>query len=160
MARLPRSIRVIAVGKLKIKWWRQAQEEYAARLKRYVKFEVVEVRDYVGKGMPDDDAMRKEGERLLAAVREGEYIILMTERGKGMTSTGFAGLLDVWLRRDNRDVVFLIGGPAGFSQAVIDAAREQIALSRMTFPHEMARVILTEQLYRAMTIMFGESYHK
>lgn len=160
MPTLPRTIRLIAVGKIRAKHWLAAGVEYERRLMHYVRLDIVEVKDWVGKGLPDSEAMIREGERLLAALKPDDCPILLAETGREPTSPELAAYLDRLLRQDSRDVAFLIGGPLGVSQAVRDAARDQIALSRLTFTHEMARVILLEQLYRAFTLLSGEGYHK
>ena len=153
------TIDLIAVGKMKTKHWLQAQQDYEKRLRHYTTFQLKEVKDAVGRGSPDAVAMQKEGELLLKGAEQANRIILLSPEGQQMTSPGLAK----WLRRgveDNGRLAFLIGGPLGFSDEVITASHEQIALSPLTFTHEMARIIFMEQLYRAFTIMNGEKYHK
>jgi 23S rRNA (pseudouridine1915-N3)-methyltransferase len=153
------TIDLITVGKMRTKHWLQAQQDYAKRLGFYTTFQLTEVKDAVGRGSPDMVARQKEGELLLKGAAEANHIILLSPEGKQMTSPGLAR----WLRRrieNNGRLAFLIGGPLGFSDEVFAASHEQIALSPLTFTHEMARVIFMEQLYRAFTIMNGEQYHK
>lgn len=153
------NITLIAVGKMKTKHWLQAQQDYQKRLRRYTTFELKEVKDSVGRGSPDGVAMQKEGELLLKGAAQANRIILLSPEGKMRTSPGLAK----WLRRTverNGRLAFLIGGPLGFSDEVIAASHEQIALSPLTFTHEMARIIFMEQLYRAFTILNNENYHK
>jgi 23S rRNA (pseudouridine1915-N3)-methyltransferase len=153
------TIHLIAVGKIKTKHWRSAQQEYEKRLRRYTTFDLKEVKDFVGRGSPDAVAMQKEGELLLKGAAQANRLILLSPDGQQMTSPGLAK----WLRQgivNNGRLAFLIGGPLGFSDEVVAAGHEQLALSPLTFTHELARVIFMEQLYRAFTILNGEKYHK
>ncbi len=159
---MPRSIghiTVAAVGRLRERHWQTAQEEYTRRLRNYTDFNLVEVKDAVGKSLPDGVAVAREGEQLLAAAPRGSRLILMSAEGRVMSSPELADYLQSQLEIHGH-LTFLIGGPIGFDEAVTAAAHEQLALSRMTFPHELARVVLLEQLYRAFTILHGEPYHK
>jgi 23S rRNA (pseudouridine1915-N3)-methyltransferase len=150
---------LIAVGKVKNVALRQACEDYENRARRYVKIEVREVRDG---GRTDRDAgvaRRKEGEALLRVIPEGARIVALTRTGSSISSAGLADGLDQW-KRDDLDVAFIVGGAHGLDAAVLDAAHSRISLSAMTLPHELARLLLLEQLYRACTILRGEPYHK
>lgn len=158
MPRATGHITVTAVGKLRERHWQDAQDEYARRLGRYTDFNLLEVKDAVGK-LPDAVAMAREGEGLLAAVPRGARMVLMDPGGRQMTSPELADYLQTQLETHG-GLAFLIGGPLGFDPAVTAAAHDRLALSRLTFTHEMARVILLEQLYRAFTILHGEPYHK
>lgn len=159
---MPRAIgriAVIAVGKLRERHWLSAQDEYARRLGHYTDFNLIEVKDAVGKSLPDAVAMVREGEQLLAAVPRGARLVVLDPGGKSMSSPDLA----VWLQAQleaHGSLTFLIGGPLGFDPAVTAATHERLALSPLTFTHEMARVILMEQIYRAFTILHGEPYHK
>ena len=159
MFRLPGELAVVAVGKLRTKHWLAAQHEYLKRLRRYGQVNLIEVKDAVGRGMPDAVAMQREGEQLLRASNSGHRRILLTPTGKMMTSPGLATFLHRQAAEYGR-FAFLIGGPIGFSPDVIAAADAEISLSPLTFTHEMARIMLLEQLYRACTILNGEKYHK
>ena len=159
---MPRSIghiTILAVGKLRERHWQAAADEYARRLGRYTDFKLIEARDAVGKTLPDAVAMMREGEQLLAAAPRGARIVLMTPDGREMSSPELADYLQSQLEAHG-ELAFLIGGPSGFDPAVAAAAHDRLALSRLTFTHEVARVILLEQLYRAFTIIHGEPYHK
>lgn len=158
MFRLPNQLLVIAVGKMKTRPWKLAQDDYLKRLKRYGKVALVEVKDSVGRGFPDDVAMQREGDLLLKA-GEGSRLILLTPIGQPLTSEQLAEFLAQQSMHYGR-LSFLIGGPLGFAPEVTAAAHEQLALSPMTFTHELARVLLLEQLYRACTILNNEPYHK
>lgn len=152
-------ITVAAVGRLRERHWQAAQDEYAQRLGRYTDFRVVEVKDAAGKSLPDAVALAREGEQLLAAVPRGARAILMAADGREISSPELAAYLQTQLETHG-ELAFLIGGPIGFDPAVASAAHDRVALSRMTLPHELARVVLLEQLYRAFTILHGEPYHK
>lgn len=152
-------INLIAVGKIRSKPWQLAQADYEKRLGYYTRFNLVEVKDFVGRGQPDAVAMQKEGELLLKAANGAGRIILLTPEGDSPTSPKLARYLQKQIERYGR-LAFLIGGPLGFADEVLAAAHDQLSLSPLTFTHELARVILLEQLYRAFTILNGESYHK
>lgn len=159
---MPRSygrISVVAVGKVRARHWLAAQDEYLKRLKHYTTFELVEVKDAVGRGLPDEQAMEREGQHLLQAASSMERVVLLDRTGRSLTSPQLAHEVQEWLETSG-SLAFLIGGPLGFSPAVVDAAHDSLSLSRMTFTHEMARVVWLEQLYRAFTILNGEPYHK
>jgi 23S rRNA (pseudouridine1915-N3)-methyltransferase len=159
MPRLAGHVIVIAVGKIRKSHWETAQDDYIKRIKRYTDFKLVEIKDVVGRGRPDVVAMQKEGQRLLKAAQSASRKIALTERGRQMSSTRLAKYLQRQMQLYGR-IAFLIGGPLGFSDDVLVECDEQLSLSPLTFPHEMARVILLEQLYRACTIINNEQYHK
>lgn len=149
-------VRIVCVGKLKEPWQREACAEYHKRIGRYAALEILEVKD-----QSDDDprAVDLEGERILAAIRPKELVIATAIRGKRMNSEGFSALLSRgW--EDGRDMALLIGGSRGLSPAVYQRADAQVSFSDMTFPHGLMRVMLLEQLYRALTIRAGHPYHK
>ena len=151
-------VQVVAVGRIRDQHWRAFQDEYIKRIGRYVDFKLAETKDS-GHGLPDTVAKKREGEGLLAATDDKLRRYVMSEHGKPISSPNFARFLSQELEMYS-GVAFLIGGPMGFSDEVITASDGQIALSAMTFPHEMARVILLEQIYRGFTIIKGEKYHK
>jgi 23S rRNA (pseudouridine1915-N3)-methyltransferase len=151
-------IRVVAIGKDRSGLFAPAVDEYAGRLARYLKFELVEVpeaRKHAGTPRAKDE----EGEALLARLGERERVVLLDERGAEETSAVFARRVGRWLERA-QDVALVIGGSDGLADVIRARGQETIALSRMTLPHRLARVVLLEQLYRAMTILRGEPYHK
>ena len=159
MARTYGRITVAAVGKVRARHWLAAQEEYLKRLNHYTTFELVEVKDAVGRGLADEQAMEREGQLLQQVASGAARTILLDPTGRELTSPQLAKELQGILETSG-SVAFLIGGPLGFSPAVTDAAQDSLSLSRLTFTHEMARVICLEQLYRAFTILHGEPYHK
>jgi len=151
-------IRLLAVGKDRSGLYAPAVEEYAGRLVRYVKFELVELpeaRKHAGTAL----AREEEGEVILAKLKAGERLVILDERGDEPTSVELARRVGKWLTQA-QDVALVIGGSDGLSAAVRARAQETLALSRMTLAHRLARVVLLEQLYRAMTILRGEPYHK
>jgi 23S rRNA (pseudouridine1915-N3)-methyltransferase len=159
MARLSGKITIVAVGKLQSTHWRTAQQDYLKRLRRYTDVDVIEVKDVVGRSVPDVVAMQREGETLLAAAKDAHRTIALNATGKQLDSPQLADFLRKQIEVYG-SVAFLIGGPVGLSPEVLAACDDALSLSSLTFPHELARVILLEQLYRAATILSGEKYHK
>lgn len=150
-------IRVLWVGKTQEEWIRRGIDEYAGRLKRYASLELSEVREEKGAAA---EAMReREGERLTRLVAKNARLILLDERGEEMTSPALAAFLGRYRDGGAAELAFAIGGAYGFSENVRARAERQIALSRMTFTHQMVRVFLLEQIYRGFTILNGEPYH-
>jgi 23S rRNA (pseudouridine1915-N3)-methyltransferase len=150
---------VAAVGKPRDRHLAAAIEEYEARAARYWPLSVAEVREASGRGVSPADTRRREGERLLERVPAGALLFACDERGERLTSAEFAALL-VQARDAARDVAFLIGGAFGLDDAVRKASGRALQLAPWTLPHELARLVLAEQLYRAGTIVRGEPYHK
>jgi 23S rRNA (pseudouridine1915-N3)-methyltransferase len=152
-------ITVIAVGKLRRPYWKAAQKTYQERLRHYTDLSLVEVKDFVGRGLPDEVAIEREGERLLKAAQAAHRRVALTPIGVQMSSPQLATYVQRQIQLYGR-IAFLIGGPLGLSDDVLAACHDQLSLSTLTFPHELARVTLLEQLYRAATIIAGEQYHK
>jgi 23S rRNA (pseudouridine1915-N3)-methyltransferase len=158
------NIRIIAVGKLKEKYWVQAVQEYTKRLSAYAKVQIVEVPDEKAPESmsPAEELQVKqaEGERLLAQVKSDEYVVALAIDGKPWTSEQLAEQLDGLATYGRSKVAFVIGGSLGLSDEVMGRADVKLSFSRMTFPHQLVRVLLLEQVYRAFKIMRGEPYHK
>lgn len=158
------SFTLITVGKMKEKPYRQMADEYLKRLSRYAKAEEVELPDLPepANSSPAIEAQIKnrEGESILARIKPCDYVIAMTIPGKQWDSPGLSRHLEDILNRGSSSIVFVIGGSLGLSEQVLARADEEISMSKMTFPHQLARVMLLEQLYRAMKIRAGERYHK
>ncbi|MEO5814481.1 MAG: 23S rRNA (pseudouridine(1915)-N(3))-methyltransferase RlmH [Gemmatimonadaceae bacterium] len=150
---------IVAVGKPRDRHLAAAIDEYETRAARYWPLDVVEVREASGRGVSAEQAKDREGERLLARVPEGATIVACDELGDRLTSVEFSTMI-VSLRDRARDVALVIGGAFGLSAAVRAKAARTIQLAPWTLPHEMARLVLAEQLYRAGTIVRGEPYHK
>lgn len=149
--------RLLWVGKTREEWVKSGVDEYTGRIRRYLPLEVTEVREEKG---TEPDLMRaKEGERILKALPKGARVVLLDERGEEMTSPQFATFIEKTRDQGVPEISFLIGGAYGFSDDVRKAAYRTVSLSRMTFPHQVVRIFLAEQLYRALTIMNREGYH-
>lgn len=134
-------------------------ETYIARLKHYIPFEMQVIPELKNaKNLSEAQQKHLEGEAILRCV-EGSYVVLLDEHGREYRSIEFADQLQAWMNSSPRGVTFVIGGPYGFSPEVYARANAQISLSRMTFSHQMIRLLFVEQLYRAMTILRGEPYH-
>ena len=154
-------ITTLTVGKLKETFYRDAAQNYIKRLRHYATFDEIEVREERGsKNTLVINIVEKEGQRLLQALPPNALIIALDPTGKLCTSEALANqLTDLGIQRQSR-LAFLIGGPFGLAPQILSRADWCLSLSPMTFPHELARVILLEQLYRAFTINRGENYHK
>lgn len=157
-------ITIACVGKVKEKYFADAIAEYAKRLSRYCKLEIQEVADEKtpdGAGAAlEEQIKRKEAERLLKCIREDAYVIVLAIEGGQMSSTELAQKLDALAVRGVSHIVFVIGGSLGLSPAVYARADELLSFSKMTFPHQLMRVVLLEQIYRGYRINAGEPYHK
>jgi 23S rRNA (pseudouridine1915-N3)-methyltransferase len=151
-------VRLVAVGRDRSGLYAPAVDEYVGRLARYVKFELVEVPE-ARKHAGTPQARDEEGAAILAKLRPGERVVALDERGEEPTSVAFAERVQRWMNA-GQDVALVIGGSDGLAPAVRSRAAETLALSRMTLAHRLARLVLVEQLYRAMTILRGEPYHK
>jgi 23S rRNA (pseudouridine1915-N3)-methyltransferase len=160
MALFSLQIRLITVGKLRGAIWLPAVAEYSQRMQRYVKFDLVEIRDSIGKGLPDAAALAEEGKVLAQSLEPGNYLIALDREGKSLDSVQLAQMLQKQIDAGIRKMDFVIGGPAGLDQKIVAKANLRLSLSALTLPHELARVVLLEQLYRALTILRGEPYHK
>ena len=157
-------ITVVAVGKIKEKYFTDAVAEYAKRLSRYVKLEIVEVAD---EKTPDEASEHeeelikaKEGERILKNIRDDAYVVALAIEGRKMTSTGLAEFIEKLGVGGTSHIQFVIGGSLGLSAEVLKRADYKLSFSDMTFPHQLMRVILLEQVYRSYRIINGEPYHK
>ena len=159
-----RSVTVLCVGKLKEKYWRDAVAEYEKRLSAFCRLSVVEVEE---ERLPDSPSpaqiaqtLQMEGKRLLARVPQGAAIYALCIEGREMSSPALADALDRLAVDGCSHTVFIIGGSWGLSDEVKAAARVKLSMSPMTFPHQLARVMLLEQIYRAAQISLGGKYHK
>lgn len=157
-------ITLITVGKIKEKYLRDAIAEYSKRLSRYCKLEIIEVAD---EKTPDqasrtvEDAIRsKEGERLLKYIRDDMYVITLEIGGKMLSSEEFAEKIEILGVQGKSSIAFVIGGSIGLGKEVLKRSDYALSFSKMTFPHQLMRVILLEQVYRGYRIMNGAPYHK
>ncbi len=153
-------ISLIVIGKTNARYLQEGIDEYIKRLKHYIPYSITVLPDIKNtKKLTEEQQKEVEGKLMLDALKPGDCLVLLDERGKEFTSVAFADYLQRKMNAGLRRLVFVIGGPYGFSQSVYDRADEKISLSKMTFSHEMIRLFFTEQIYRAMTIQRGEPYH-
>ena len=157
-------ITILTVGKIKEKYLKDAIAEYSKRLSRYCRLEIIEVAD---EKTPDnasetvEDAIRsKEAERILKYVKEDAYIITLEIGGKQLASEELAEKIEKLGSQGNSHIIFIIGGSIGLGKEVLEKSDFALSFSRMTFPHQLMRVILLEQIYRSYRIINGEPYHK
>ena len=150
---------VIAVGRLKERYWREAADEYLKRLSPYATVRVVEVDDR-DSGRDEARALAEEGASVLRAVPDKAHVVALDIGGKQLSSEAFARRLAALGLDGRSNVTFVIGGSVGLSAAVLARADDKLSLGAMTLPHNMARVVLLEQVYRAFRINRGEPYHK
>ena len=153
-------ISLIVIGKTDASYFVDAINEYKNRLVHYIPFEMEIIPDIKNvKNLREEQQKEKEGELILKMLQPGDYLVLLDEHGKSFTSMEFATYLERKMHVVSKRLVFVIGGPYGFSEAVYKAASEKISLSKMTFSHQMIRLIFVGQIYRAMTILNNEPYH-
>lgn len=154
-------ISLYIIGKTTASYLREGIDIYCKRLGHYVPFEIKQFPDAkVTKGTSESVQKVKEGELFLEQIRPSDYVVLLDERGKEMSSREFATYVDRRMASASAgNIIFVIGGPYGFSEAMYARADSKLSFSQMTFSHEMIRLLFVEQLYRAMTILRGEPYH-
>lgn len=157
-------ITIISVGKIKEKYLRDAISEYSKRLSRYCKLEIIEVAD---EKTPDqasevleNQIRSKEAEKILKYVKEDAYLVTLEIQGKMLTSEEMAGKIEQLGVQGISHIVFVIGGSIGLGKEVLEKSSFALSFSKMTFPHQLMRVILLEQIYRSYRIINGEPYHK
>jgi len=160
MAFYPIQIQVIAVGKLRQAFWQTAAQEYLERLRHYAAVEIREVRDVIGRGKSEKEATENEAREISNLLQPQAWKVVLDKNGKQFSSEEVAAILKKEIENGRRQCQFVIGGPAGLASSLIKESNLRLSFSEMTFPHEMARVVLLEQLYRAFTILRGEKYHK
>lgn len=154
------NIRLIAIGKTDNKALQQLMDDYMKRLSFYIKFELEVIPDIKNaKNLSEAQQKEKEGELILSKLSPADQLILLDENGKTFSSVGFSEELQKKMNSGIKTLVFVIGGPYGFSQNVYSKAQGKVSLSAMTFSHQMVRLFFIEQVYRAMTILRGEPYH-
>ncbi len=154
------TIKLIAVGKTDNKQLQQLIEDYFKRLQHYIKFQIEIIPDIKNvKHLSEEQQKSKEGELLLKQVANADVLVLLDENGKHYTSVEFSNYLQKHMNSGIKQLIFAIGGPYGFSQDVYTRANQRIALSKMTFSHQMVRLFFVEQLYRGFTILKNEPYH-
>ena len=135
-------------------------DDYASRVKHYISFDIITIPELKNtKNLSAEQQKQQEGELILKQLQAGDYTVLLDEHGKELRSIEFSKYMEQKMQTVSRRLVFIIGGPYGFSPDVYAKANEKLSLSKMTFSHQMIRLIFVEQFYRAMTIMRGEPYH-
>ena len=158
------NISVITVGKLKEKYLKQGIEEYVKRLSAYAKIDIIEIPDEKAPETLSEMEMlqvkAKEGERILAKISDDTHVIALAIEGKMKSSEELADTIDKLATYGKSKVAFVIGGSLGLSKDVMKRANDTLSFSKMTFPHQLMRLILVEQIYRAFRINRGEPYHK
>ncbi len=157
-------VKIIAVGKLKEKYLKDGIAEYGKRMSRFAKFEIVELAD---EKIPDNASvaqnqqiMEKEGERILAKISERDYVIVLAIEGKQLSSEAFSQIIADATLRGYSDIVFVIGGSLGLADKVKKRANLRLSFGLLTLPHQLMRLVLSEQIYRAFMIQQGSPYHK
>ena len=153
-------IKLIAIGKTDDKQLIQLIEHYQKRLKHYIKFQIEIIPDIKNvKNLSEKQQKEKEGELILKKIAATDALVLLDENGKQFTSVDFSNYLQKKMNTGIKQLVFVIGGPYGFSEAVYQKSKEKISLSKMTFSHQMIRLFMVEQIYRGFTILKNEPYH-
>lgn len=152
-------ITFVSVGQIKKASIAEASAEYLKRIKRYIPAEVIEVKDEgASPKVPREDVLKKEGHRILTSLGSGGYNVVLADTGTSMTSAGFSKFIEGLMNQGRKNVSFVVGGAFGLHKEVYNAADLVLSLSAMTLPHDLARLFLYEQVYRAFTIMKGEPY--
>ncbi|MGQ8338147.1 23S rRNA (pseudouridine(1915)-N(3))-methyltransferase RlmH [Sunxiuqinia sp. A32] len=153
-------IRLIVIGKTDQKYLQHGVEIYQKRLAHYLPFEYLIIPDIKNtRKLSEEQQKEKEGELILAQVKPGDELILLDEKGKEFRSVEFARFLEKKMLSGVKNLIFVVGGPYGFAPKVYQTATSKISLSKMTFSHQMVRLVFSEQLYRALSILKGEPYH-
>ena len=152
-------LQIVCAGKIKEKWLNEGINEYIKRLSRYTTVEITEVPD-APDTIPAEQALDQEGQRILSRIRDGAYVIVLDLHGKELTSEEWSKHVISGYEKGGAELVLVIGGSNGLSPEIVSRANERLCLSPMTFTHQMTRLIILEQVYRAFKIHFGEKYHK
>lgn len=153
-------ITLLQTGKTTDKHISELADLYSDRIKKYTGFEIITIPDVKNtKNMPVQEQRTKEATKIIQSVTDDDYIILLDEKGKELRTLEFSGTLEKMFFLPKKRIVFIIGGPWGFSEAVYKRADYKMSLSKMTYPHQLVRLLFLEQLYRVFTIIKGEPYH-
>ena len=153
-------ITLLAIGKTNARFLQEGIDQYTKRLSHYIPFELKILPDVkTTKALTNEKQKEMEGQMFMSAIGQGDWVTLLDEKGKEFTSREFASYIDKKTITIPKNLIFIIGGPYGFSQEMYNRANEKLSLSKMTFSHEMIRLFFVEQIYRAMTILKGEPYH-
>ena len=151
---------LLVMGKTDVGWVKEGLDLYVSRLSHYIRFSVKEIPELKNaSSIGKDQIKKKEGDIILKNIGSEDFVVLLDEHGEEFRSVEFAKKLEKRISSSGKNIIFVIGGAYGFSDAVYDRCDAKLSLSRLTFSHQMARTIFAEQLYRAFTIMKGEPYH-
>lgn len=157
-------IRIVCIGKLKEKYWTDAVGEYSKRLSKYCDLEIVQLKESKladkASAADEQNVIFEEGQTILKNIKDGSYVITLEIKGKELSSEELAQKLERLTIEGKSDITFVIGGSLGLSREVSDRADFKLSFSKMTFPHQMMRVVLLEQIYRSFKIIKNETYHK
>ena len=148
-------MKIICVGKVKEKFFVDAMNEYSKRISKYTKLEIIEITDEANESI----ALKKEGEKILSKIKDNDYVVTLEIEGNILTSLEFAKKIDNNFN-SNKNLTFVIGGSYGLDESVKSRSDYKLSFSKFTFPHQLFRVILLEQIYRAYKINNNENYHK
>ena len=155
---------VITVGKLKEKYWVDAVKEYKKRISKYAKIELIEVADEKEPNNASEKDIElikdKEGERILSKIKDSQHVVTLEIEGKEYTSESLANQYQTWMNTGKSDVVFVIGGSNGIGREVKKRSNQEISFGSLTYPHQMMKVMILEQLFRVNKILRNEAYHK
>ncbi len=153
-------VALLQTGKTSEKYIAEGVEIYSERIRKYSPFEIFTIPDLRNtRNMPASEQKLREGERMLQFFRNGDYIAILDEKGKEYTTIEFSSFLEKALMMPKKRIVFVIGGPWGISESITNRADEKLSLSKMTFSHQLVRLLFMEQLYRVFTIIRGDPYH-
>ena len=152
------NIKLVVIGETNNKNLKVLIDHYTHKLNHYIKFDLIIIKDQKKK-LPRSIQIQKEGEKILSILKKNEFIILLDENGENKSSVGFSKFIQKKLNSGMKTLIFVIGGPYGFSKEIKSMSNYQLSLSKMTFSHEMIRLFFTEQLYRAFSILKNEPYH-
>ena len=153
-------ITLLTIGKTEDKYLLEGLDIYLKRLKHYISFKILEIPELKGtKSLSREQQKSKEAELILKNIHSTDHVILLDEKGQEFSSKQFSTFLNKKMVGGQQHLVFIVGGPYGFSEEIYLRSNEKISLSRMTYSHQMIRLLFTEQLYRAYTILKGEPYH-
>ena len=153
-------ITLLTIGKTEDKYLLEGLDIYLKRLKHYISFKILEIPELKGtKSLSREQQKSKESELIFKNIHSSDHVILLDEKGQEFSSKQFSAFLNKKMVGGQQHLVFIVGGPYGFSEEIYLRSNEKISLSRMTYSHQMIRLLFTEQLYRAYTILKGEPYH-
>ena len=153
-------VKLIVVGKTNVNYLKDGETEYDQRIKHYINFEQLIISDVKNaKNRSSIELKNKEGQQILSKINTSDYVVLLDEKGKQFSSKEFSNFLNKKILKSTKYLVFVVGGAFGFSDEVYKRADYKLSLSKMTFTHQMIRMVFKEQLYRALTIIKGEKYH-